>query len=262
MSYETIEFSTAGGVAWLTLNRPDRLNSFNEAMHGEVRHALAAARRDRALRCLVVTGRGKAFCAGQDLNDRKFDPDAPPDLGDSLTRNYNPLVLAIAGLELPVLCAVNGVAAGAGVGLALACDVVIAARSAEFVFSFARVGLGLDTGLSWHLPRLAGLSRARALAMTGERLDAERAERWGRVWKCVDDERLVEDTRDMAAGFAAAPTRGLAAIKRALHAAADNSLEEQLSLEADLQRSAGLTADYREGVLAFLEKRKPDFRGR
>ena len=261
MSDETIKFTAGAGIARITLNRPERLNSFNQAMHDQLRRALGAVRDDRSLRCLVLSGAGKAFCAGQDLNDRKFDPDQPPDLGDSLTRNYNPLIQAITALEIPVVCAVNGVAAGAGVGLALACDIVLAARSSEFVFSFSRVGLGLDSALSWHLPRLVGLARARALALLGERLPAERAAQWGLIWRCVDDDALAAEAGAMAYEFAARPTRGLAAIKRALLEAAGNNLEQQLELEAALQREAGRTRDYREGVLAFLEKRKPDFRG-
>lgn len=262
MGYKTIEVSSGGGVAWLTLNRPERLNSFNGEMHEELREALDIIQADESLRCLVLTGKGGAFCAGQDLNDRRFDPDNPPDLGDSLTHNYNPLIRAITTLEMPVICAMNGVAAGAGVGLVLACDIVLAARSAHFVFSFARVGLGLDSALSWHLPRLAGISRARALALLGEKLAAEKAEQWGLVWRCVEDTRLVEEARTMAEAFATRPTRGLAIIKKELLAAAGNSLEEQLALEAELQRAAGRTEDYREGVLAFLEKRKPSFKGR
>lgn len=250
------------GIAVITLNRPDKLNSFNEEMHEEIRDAFAAVRKNDSIRCLVIAGKGKGFCAGQDLNDRKFDPALPPDLGVSLLENYNPLISNITTLELPVICAVNGVAAGAGVGIALACDIVIAARSASFVFSFAKVGLGMDSASSWSLPRLIGLPRARALAMLGERLSAETAEEWGLIWKCVDDEQLMEEAMSMAKHFATQPTKGLAIIKKELLASTANSIGKQLEMEAELQRIAGRTEDYREGVLSFLEKRKPVFKGK
>jgi len=260
MTFNTVEFTTDGTVGILALNRPDSLNSFNREMHAEVREVFIRIRERESLRCMVLTGTGRGFCAGQDLQDRKFDPDNPPDLGESLEQNYNPLIRNITSLPMPVICAVNGVAAGAGAGIALACDIVLAARSASFVFSFARVGLGMDSGSSWSLPRLIGLPRARALAMLAGKLPA--AEQWGLIWKCVDDEKLMEEVLDLARHLAGQPTAGLAIIKKELLASGTNSLERQLALEAELQQVAGRTEDYREGVMAFLEKRPPVYKGR
>lgn len=263
MSYETILFDIADGVASLTLNRPERLNSFNETMHGELRDALARVRGDDTVRVLLLTGAGRGFCAGQDLSDRAVAPgDAPLDLGASIERNYKPLVLALRSLPLPVICAVNGVAAGAGANIVFACDIVLAARSASFIESFNKLGLIPDTGGTYFLPRLIGPARALGLAMLGEKLPAEQAAAWGLIWKCVDDEKLAEEARALARQFAAAPTRGLAATKQAIYASAHNSLETQLDLERDLMRELGRSADYREGVAAFLEKRAPKFTGR
>ncbi len=262
MTYEHILFSVQAGIARLTLNRPDRLNSFNDAMHAEVREALARVGTEGA-RVLVVTGAGRGFCAGQDLGDRAVAPGAAPvDLGASIERNYLPLVLALRNLPMPVLCAVNGVAAGAGANLALACDIVIAARSASFIQAFCKIGLVPDSGGTYFLPRVAGSARAMGLALLGDRLGAEQAASWGLIWKCVDDGALATETEALATQLAAAPTRGLAAIKRALHAAETNSLEAQLALERDLQRELGYSEDYREGVAAFLAKRTPQFTGR
>lgn len=263
MGFETIEFAVEQGVATLTLNRPERMNSFTLAMHAEVAAALDQVHRDEAIRCLLLTGKGRGFCAGQDLGERKTAPGGePPDLGESLERRYNPLVRRLRGLELPVICAVNGVAAGAGANLALACDIVLAARSASFIQPFCRLGLIPDAGGTWLLPRLVGHARALGLTLLGDRLDAARAEQWGLIWRCLDDEQLMPEALALARHLATQPTRGLALIKRALNASLGQTLEQQLDLERDLQRLAGRSADYREGVDAFLEKRPPVFQGR
>jgi 2-(1,2-epoxy-1,2-dihydrophenyl)acetyl-CoA isomerase len=262
MSYETIEFSVDEGVAVLRLNRPETLNSFNTQMHREVREAIARVRKDPTVRCLLLTGNGRGFCAGQDLNDRAVAPGAEPvDLGDSVEQNYNPLIRAITGLEKPVVCAVNGVAAGAGASLALACDIVLAARSASFVQAFAKIGVIPDSGGTWQLPRALGLPRAKALAMLGEKLSAEKAESWGLIWQCVDDAELAGQALALAKHLAAQPTRALARIKQALHASFSSTLHEQLEMEKGFMRELGASRDYQEGVTAFREKRKPVFRG-
>jgi 2-(1,2-epoxy-1,2-dihydrophenyl)acetyl-CoA isomerase len=262
MTYEQIRFETSDGIARITLNRPDRLNSFTSQMHGELREALARVASGGEARVLLLTGEGRGFCAGQDLSDRAVAPDAAPvDLGASIEENYRPLVLGLRNLALPVVCAVNGVAAGAGANIALACDIVIAARSASFIQAFCRIGLVPDSGGTFFLPRLVGTARAMGLAMLGDKLSAEQAAAWGLIWKCVDDAELATTTDALLAQLARAPTGGLAAIKRALYAAADNTLEQQLDLERDLQRTLGFGADYREGVAAFLEKRPPRFTG-
>jgi 2-(1,2-epoxy-1,2-dihydrophenyl)acetyl-CoA isomerase len=261
MAYETILFESAGGIARLTLNRPDRLNSFTVQMHDEVARALDEVARGDA-RVLVLTGAGRGFCAGQDLSDRAVAPGGEGvDLGESLEKRYNPLIRRLTTLEMPVICAVNGVAAGAGANIALACDIVIAARSAKFIQSFANIGLIPDSGGTWTLPRLAGQARALGLALTGEPLTAERAEAWGMIWKCVDDDKLAEETNALATKFAAAPTRGLAMTKRLIRESGARTLEAQLDVERDAQRTLGRTADYKEGVAAFIEKRAPKFSG-
>ena len=263
MSYQTIRFSIDDGVARLVLDRPDKLNSFNDAMHAEIRSALDTLEASGETRCLLLTGAGRGFCAGQDLADRKLgDDDTELDLGHSLEANYNPMVRRLRALPMPVVAAVNGVAAGAGANLALACDIVLAARSAKFIQAFCRLGLVPDCGGSWSLPRLIGAPRATGLALLGEPLDAERAEQWGMIWKCVDDDRLEEEAEALVRHLAQQPTRGLALIKQALEAAHMHSLDEQLDLERDLQTLAGKTADFREGVSAFLEKRTARFQGR
>jgi len=262
MNYDSIQFKVEGGVAVLTLNRPDRLNSFTRAMHLEVRDALARVQADQSVRVLVLTGAGRGFCAGQDLADRAVDPGAPGvDLGASVEEFYAPLVLTLKNLPLPVICAVNGVAAGAGANLALACDIVLAAQSASFIEAFSKLGLIPDTGGTWHLPRLIGPARALGLAMLGEKLSAEKAEAWGLIWRCVPDETLMDEALAMAKHFAAAPTKGLAFTKRAFQASYANTLAQQLQLEADMMRELGNTHDYREGVAAFLAKRAPHFKG-
>jgi len=263
VSYRHILFGIDQGIARLTFNRPDRLNSFTEAMHAEVRDALARVRSDTMVRTLLVTGAGRGFCAGQDLADRSVAPGAEPvDIGDSIERNYKPLVLSLRALPMPVVCAVNGVAAGAGANIALACDIVIAARSASFIQAFARIGLLPDAGGTYFLPRLVGSARAMGLALLGDKLSAEDAERWGLIWKCVEDAELAEAVEVMLRHFATAPTRGLAAAKHALQLSAGNTLEQQLDIERDRQRELGRSDDYREGVAAFSSKRPPKFTGR
>jgi len=262
MSYANILFESEGGIARLTLNRPERMNSFNDAMHAEVRDALDRVKSDASLRVLLLTGSGRGFCAGQDLSDRTVAPGAEPvDLGASIERNYRPLVLALRRLPLPVVCAVNGVAAGAGANVALACDIVIAAKSASFIQAFSKIGLIPDSGGTYFLPRLVGTARAMGLAMLGERLIAEQAAEWGLIWQCVDDKELHATVEKLLRTLAGAPTAGLAATKRALYAASENSLGTQLDLERDLQRALGRSDDYREGVAAFAAKRAPRFRG-
>ncbi len=260
--FETIEFNVDGGLARLTLNRPDKLNSFNAQMHEEVRAALATVE-DDDIRCLLITGNGRGFCAGQDLSNRATATDAePPDLGESLEQNYNPLIRRLTALEKPVVCAVNGVAAGAGANIALACDIVLAAESASFIQSFCKLGLVPDSGGTWILPRLAGRARALGMALLGEKISARQAEDWGLIWKCVDDDDLQNEALSLASHLATRPTRGLGLIKSAMLASNTNSLDAQLDLERDLQRVAGRSADYREGVSAFLQKRDPEFKGR
>ena len=262
MTYESIHFTIDAGIATLTLNRPDRLNSFTQAMHGEVRDALRRVQDDKSVRVLLLTGAGRGFCAGQDLNDRAVEPGAPGvDLGESVEKYYAPLVLTLKSLPLPVICAVNGVAAGAGANLALACDIVLAAKSASFIEAFSKLGLSPDTGGTWALPRLVGPARAMGLAMLGERLPAEKAEAWGLIWRCVPDDALMMEAMAMAEHFAAAATRGLAYTKKAMLASSTNTLEQQLALEASMMRELGYSHDYREGVAAFIEKRQPHFKG-
>ena len=263
MTYEHILFTLDAGIARLTLNRPDRLNSFNDAMHAEVRNALGRVSANASVRVLLLTGAGRGFCAGQDLSDRTVVPgSAPVDLGDSVERNYKPLVLALRALPLPVVCMVNGVAAGAGANLAFACDLVLAAKSASFIEPFCKLGLIPDTGGTYFLPRLLGTARAMGLALLGDKLTAEQAAQWGLIWQCVDDAELPAVTEKLLAHFAQAPTRGLARTKQALYASPANTLETQLDLERDLMRELGASDDYREGVAAFLAKRPPRFTGR
>ncbi|TNF86277.1 MAG: 2-(1,2-epoxy-1,2-dihydrophenyl)acetyl-CoA isomerase [Gammaproteobacteria bacterium] len=262
MNFETIEFAIDDGVARLTLNRPDKLNSFNAQMHQEVREVIKTVHKDDGIRCLLLGANGRGFCAGQDLSERNVAPDAEvPDLGESLEQKYNPLIRSLTSLEKPVVCAVNGVAAGAGANIALACDIVLAAESARFIQSFCNIGLVPDSGGTWILPRLVGHARAMGLALLGERLSARQAEEWGLIWKCIADDDLAAEAERLAKHLATRPTHGLGLIKRAMLASNTNTLDQQLDLERDLQRLAGRSEDYREGVAAFIQKRDPEFRG-
>jgi 2-(1,2-epoxy-1,2-dihydrophenyl)acetyl-CoA isomerase len=262
MSYQTIVFDVTGGVARLILNRPDRLNSFNTQMHGEVREALGSLS-DSGARVLILTGAGRGFCAGQDLGDRAVAPGgAAVDLGESIEKNYKPLVMALRSLPMPVIAAVNGVAAGAGANIALACDLVIAAKSASFVQAFSKLGLVPDSGGTWSLPRLLGNARAMGLALLGDKLPAEQAAQWGLIWRCVEDAELGPTVDALAQQLAVAPTRGLARTKQAIYEGWGRSLEAQLDVERDYQRELGYSADYAEGVAAFTQKRPPQFTGR
>lgn len=267
MKTPLILFSLEGGVARITLNRPEKLNSFTSAMHEELRDALEAVRAAQGVRVLLLTGAGRAFCAGQDLGDATLAPvDAPiggaVDLGLAIEKYYAPLVLALRDLPLPVVCAVNGVAAGAGANLALACDVVIAAYSASFIQSFTKIGLVPDTGGSYFLPRLAGTARAMGLALLADKLSAQQAADWGLIWKCVPDDTFAAETEALLARLAASPTLALARTKQAMYASEHSTLEQQLNVEREGMRAMGLSEDYREGVQAFLGKRTPVFRGR
>lgn len=260
MSEPIILAELTDGVATITLNRPEKLNAFNESMHGELTHLLDRIELDRAIRAVLLTGAGRGFCAGQDLNDRIGIEGV--DLGDGLDRLYNPLIRRLHKLERPVICAVNGVAAGAGASIALACDIVIAARSASFIQAFVKLGLVPDAGGSFMLPRLIGSARAKGMAMLGEKISAEKAADWGLIWDVVDDDQLMTVAGTLAGHLAKQPTFGLGLIKRAMNASATNDLDQQLDLERDLQREAGKTEDYREGVSAFLEQRPARFKGR
>jgi 2-(1,2-epoxy-1,2-dihydrophenyl)acetyl-CoA isomerase len=262
MSFESIVYSVEAGIARLTLSRPDRLNSFTDAMHEEVRQALGAVEADTSVRVLVLSGAGRAFCAGQDLNDRSVAVgEAMPDLGLSVEKNYKPLILRLQNLRVPVICAVNGVAAGAGASLAFACDIVIAAKSASFLQAFSKIGLIPDTGGTWFLPQRVGMARALGLAMLAEKLPAEKAAAWGLIWDCVDDAALLSTVDALASQFAVAPTQALVRTRQAMRAAVTNNLETQLDLERDMMRELGQAHDYREGVAAFMAKRTPVFRG-
>jgi len=258
-----VQVQQRGAVRVLTLNRPTALNSFTQAMHAELRAALDAAAADTAVRAVLVTGAGRGFCAGQDLSDRAVSPaGAKTDLGESIELRYKPLVLALRAMPKPVIAAVNGVAAGAGANIALACDLVIAARSASFIQSFSKLGLVPDSGGTWSLPRLVGQARAIGLAFLGDKLSAEQAAEWGLIWRCVDDAELPAVVDQLARQLAGAPTRGLARTKDAIYTSGARTLEQQLDVERDLQRELGFSADYAEGVAAFMEKRTPKFTGR
>jgi 2-(1,2-epoxy-1,2-dihydrophenyl)acetyl-CoA isomerase len=257
--YETILFESAGPVARITLNRPDRLNSFTAQMHAELRDALGSL---GDARVLVLTGAGRGFCAGQDLNDRAVAPGEAVDLGETVEQCWNPLIRTLTTLPQPVIARVNGVAAGAGATVALACDIVVAAKSAKFIQSFSAIGLIPDSGGTWALPRLVGQARALGLALTGEPLPADKAEEWGMIWKAVDDASLDAEVDAIAAKLAALPPLGLAAIKEMIRSSWQYSLDEELERQAGAMRRLGFTDDYREGVAAFLEKRQPNFIGR
>jgi 2-(1,2-epoxy-1,2-dihydrophenyl)acetyl-CoA isomerase len=255
--------SLEAGVLTLTLNRPEKLNAFNPEMHQALRQGLERAADEAEVRAVILTGSGRGFCAGQDLSERDVSAGAAPiDLSVSLGSNYNPLVRRLRALAKPIVCAVNGVAAGAGANIALACDIVLAARSARFVQAFSRIGLVPDSGGSYFLPRLVGTARAMGLALLADSLSAEQAEQWGLIWKTVDDERLGAEATALARRLANGPTKGYGLLKKALYSSSGNSLDAQLDLERDLQREAGLSEDYREGVTAFKEKREPKFSGK
>jgi 2-(1,2-epoxy-1,2-dihydrophenyl)acetyl-CoA isomerase len=263
MAYTHLLFEQDQGVARITLNRPDVLNSFNRAMARELRDALDRVAQDETLRAVLLTGAGRGFCAGQDLAEASPRPDGSlPDLGDFVREGYNPIIRAIRTLEKPVVCAVNGVAAGAGANLALACDIVIASRDASFIQSFAKIGVIPDSGGTFLLPRIVGLQRASALAMLADRVSAEQALDWGMVYRVVEPALLGDAAWSTASYLATQPTRGLGLIKRGFNHSLGIDLDAQLDYEEALQREAGRTADYAEGVRAFLAKRKPQFHGR
>lgn len=262
MTYENIKYDVKNGVAILTFNRPETLNSFTVAMHQEVQLAMKDVRMNPEIRALLITGEGRGFCAGQDLNDRSVSAtDERPDLGESVERYYNPLIRGIMTLEKPVVCAVNGVAAGAGASIALACDIVLAARSAVFAQVFCKIGLVPDSGGTWNLPRAVGLPRAKGLALLGDKLSAEKAERWGMIWECVDDEELMAKAVELAEHLAVQPTRGLGMAKKLLNESLSTPLHQQLENEKYAMRTLGFSHDYQEGVAAFLAKRKPEYKG-
>jgi 2-(1,2-epoxy-1,2-dihydrophenyl)acetyl-CoA isomerase len=263
MTHVTILLQIKNGIARLTLNRPERLNSFNTQMHEELRDALSQVEQDKDVRILVLTGAGRGFCAGQDLSDTAIVSDGDSaDLGAMIEKYYAPLVLRLRALKVPVICAVNGVAAGAGANLALACDIVIAKKSASFIQSFCKLGLIPDTGGTYVLPRLIGTARAMGLALLGDKLSAEQAADWGMIWRCIEDtdfDSVIDETAQRLAG---APTLGLARTKEAILSSGLRTLEQQLNHERCAMRDLGRTSDFKEGVAAFLEKRAPTFTGK
>jgi 2-(1,2-epoxy-1,2-dihydrophenyl)acetyl-CoA isomerase len=260
--YQTILLQRDNRVAKITLNRPDKLNSFNVQMHEELQNALDSIATDGETRCVLLTGAGRGFCAGQDLGDRAVSADdTRPDLGMSVEKYYNPLIRRITNLPMPVICAINGVAAGAGASIAVACDIAIAARSASFILSFAKVGLIPDSGSSWHFTRALGLPRAKALAMLGNKLPAEQAEQWGLIYQVVDNDVLQEEADKLAAHLATQPTEALGKIKKLLNGSFENNLNDQLERERLDMQHLGRSDDYREGVAAFMEKRPAVFKG-
>jgi 2-(1,2-epoxy-1,2-dihydrophenyl)acetyl-CoA isomerase len=264
MNYSLIQFDVRDGVARLTLNRPDKMNSFNADMHAEVRDALDSIQTNAAVRVLVITGAGRGFCAGQDLADAevRFTPgETPPDLGDVVERHYKPLVMRLSQLRVPTIAAVNGIAAGAGASLALACDMVVATQSASFVLPFSSIGLIPDTGCSWHLPQRIGQARAMGLALTGKKLPAAQAAEWGMIWEAVEDAAFATSVDTLAAKLSTMPTKALVRTRQAMQLANTHTFEEHLTYEGTLMRELGKSADYVEGVSAFLEKRAPKFTG-
>jgi 2-(1,2-epoxy-1,2-dihydrophenyl)acetyl-CoA isomerase len=261
-SFETLQLQIAQGVATVTLNRPDRLNSLNRVMLSDLNRALATVRLDTSVRCMVLTGSGRAFCTGQDLDDESVDPAlGPVDLGWVIEHAYRPIILGIRDMPLPVVAAVNGVAAGAGANIALACDIVIAALSASFIQPFCRLGLLPGAGGTWTLPRLVGPARAMGLALLGEPLEAADAQAWGLIWECVPDEQLAARTRELAVRLAEGPTLGYARTKQAIQASGAQTLDASLDLETAFLRELGGSLDYREGVAAFRARRPPRFIG-
>lgn len=262
MKFNAILLDIASGVARITLNRPDKLNSFTGEMHAELKQAMQAILADSSVRVLMITGAGRGFCAGQDLSERMMGDKETADVASALEKNYNPLLKQLRALPYPVVCAVNGVAAGAGCNLVLACDIVIAARSASFIQIFSKIGLIPDAGGTYTLPRLVGTARAMAAAMLAEKVSAEQAEQWGMIWKCVDDDKLAGEADALARQLAGQATRTLGLTKRAIYASSNNTFEQQLDLECDLQREAAKSEDFREGVTAFKDKRPAKFTGR
>lgn len=263
MNFENITFEVANGIARLTLNRPEKLNSFTEEMHAELRYALDSILCDNSVRVLVLTGAGRAFCAGQDLADssmQKVDGKMP-DIGNVVERNYKQLVLRLQNLRVPTIAAVNGIAAGAGASVALACDLVIATKSASFLQAFSKIGLIPDTGGTWFLPQRVGMARAMGLALLAEKLPAEKAADWGLIWECAEDTVFAERINALATQLSTAPTKALVRTRQAMHAAPGHTLEQQLSMEGSFMRELGWSPDYAEGVQAFMEKRAPNFRG-
>jgi len=261
LPYENIILSFEGDIAVITLNRPDKLNSFTQVMHEELRSAFTEIENSN-VRAMIITGQGRGFCAGQDLGDPAFEINDNFDAGDSIEQNYNPLVKRIINMPFPVIAAVNGVAAGAGANIALACDIILAAKSAKFIQAFAKIGLIPDAGGTWTLPRQLGMARAKGLAMLAEPLSADTALQWGLIWDVIEDDKLMTEAKEMATRLASQPTKAFAAIKQAMHAAASNDLATQLELERELQSTASKSDDFKEGVAAFMEKRKPVFKGK
>ncbi|MCX7238932.1 MAG: 2-(1,2-epoxy-1,2-dihydrophenyl)acetyl-CoA isomerase PaaG [Burkholderiales bacterium] len=262
MTFENILFEAREGVARLTLNRPDKLNSFNGAMHAELRTALATVQSDKSIRVLVISGAGRAFCAGQDLADPAMAMGPmQPDIGNVVEQHYKPLILTLQSLRVPTVAMVNGIAAGAGASLALACDLVVAGRSASFLQAFSKIGLIPDTGGTWFLPQRVGMARAMGLALLADKLPAEKAAEWGLIWQVVDDSELVAHVGKLAAQLATMPTKALVRTRQAMHAAPNHTLEQQLSFEAGFMRELGWCHDFAEGSAAFQEKRAPRFTG-
>ncbi len=264
MDYKHIMFSVEGAVARLTFNRPDKLNSFTDDMHAEIRDALDQIQSGTTARVLVITGAVRSFSAGQNLADRPMAlmKGKVPDIGNVVERNYKPLIMRLANLRMPTIAAVNGIAAGAGASIALACDLVIAGKSAAFMQAFSKIGLIPDTGGTWFLPQRVGMARAMGLAFLADKLPAEKAEAWGLIWRCVEDAELASAVDGLAAQLSEMPTKALVRIRQAMQAAPTHSLEQQLSMEAGFMRELGWSPDYAEGVAAFMEKRAPQFSGK
>lgn len=262
-TFSTILFEISNGIARLTLNRPDKLNSFTEEMHAELRTALDQVQTDTSIRVLVISGAGRGFCAGQDLGDRAMQISAGqmPDIGNTVERNYKPLILRLSALRVPTIAAVNGIAAGAGASLALACDLVVAAKSASFLQAFSKIGLIPDTGGTWFLPQRIGMARAMGLALLADKLPAEKAADWGLIWAAVDDDAFATTITELAERLAVAPTKALVRTRQAMHAAQNHTLEQQLSFEGMCMRELGWSKDYAEGVAAFTARRPPNFTG-
>ena len=264
MDYRNILYSTEGGIARLTLSRPDKLNSFTGEMHAELRDALDRIQADGSVRVLVLSGAGRAFCAGQDLADPEMSalPDGRlADIGNVVENNYKPLILRLQNLRVPTIAAVNGIAAGAGASVALACDLVVATKSASFLQAFSKIGLVPDTGGTWFLPQRVGMARAMGLALLAEKLPAEKAAEWGLIWAAVEDAEFAATVDRLATQLSTAPTKALVRTRQALHAAPGHTLEQQLSFEGSFMRELGWSPDYAEGVAAFMEKRAPKFTG-